>query len=83
MPADDQVGLGVGRDPGERAFGLVLVEVLVDPARRPVDEQDAQSVGLEPDLRVERSKPRLVGVADMFLGPRERASPSDFSVGLV
>ena len=73
VTADDDVGVGASRDAREARLGPVLVEVLVDAPRAAVDEQEAKAIHLEPDLRMERPEPGLVGIGHMFLGPGERA----------
>jgi len=73
VAAGDDVGAGGGGDPGERRVGLVLIEVLVDPARAAVNEQGAVALADEPDFARKRAQPGLVGRRCVRLGPRERS----------
>ena len=72
VAADDDVGVRVGRDPGEGRVGLVLVEILVHLPRAAVNQQEPEAVGLEADLRRERSQPGLC--SPRSCGPWSRQS---------
>jgi hypothetical protein len=72
MPADDDVRVGSLRDAPECRLGTILVEILIDPSRAAVDEQEFDTVEFKTDLRSKRTEEGFVLGRHMCLGPLKR-----------